>query len=60
MWAWIKCRLLHRTDVMRLPGYAGDEAQCCCCRCGLMWIEDRPDLWAGVWKNQTNAARDNS
>lgn len=54
MWARIKCWLFHRSAVQRLPGYEGDEAQCVCWTCGLMWLEDRPDLWAGEWRDQTN------
>lgn len=55
MWALIKCRLFHRTAVMRLPGYNGEEAQCLCQQCGMMWLENRPDLWSGLWLNQSNA-----
>lgn len=54
MWAQIKCWLFHHRSVLRVPGYSGDEAQCFCGQCGLMWIENRPDLWASQWGNQSN------
>ena len=56
MWAFIKCRIFHRASVMRLPGYDNDDAQCFCQRCGMMWLESRPDLWRGPWRDQTNSA----
>lgn len=56
MWARLKCWLFHQRYVMRLPGYDDDEAQCCCYYCGLMWIENRPDLWSDLWSDQTNNA----
>jgi hypothetical protein len=55
MWIRIRCWVFHRQMVMRLPGYAGVEAQCCCMHCGLMWVENRPDLWASPWLDQSNA-----
>lgn len=50
IWCW----LFHRSSVSRYPGYDEDEAQCLCGRCGRMWLENRPDLWKGPWRDQTN------